>query len=237
MNIFLRSLFISASLNFWKMQNLGLCFSLLPLVPGGQKEKSSFLLRHLQYFYSHPYLSPAIVGALAKEEETFVPEKEGEIKKLKDTLMGPYASLGDQFFWDRCLPFVSVTACMVSFLYWALAPVIFIILFFPLQFWVRWKGYKEGYRLGKGGYIFFQGLELPRRGHTIRRATVLFIALSVFLWAFTVVGTAYKTALSGFFSYGLGILGVLLGFFLVRIRLSPVVIFYLMSVAFCMLFI
>ena len=70
-NIFIRSLFIHSFLNFPRMQNLGFCFSVLPVLKqlhSAPEEKNDFLKRHLQLFNTHPYLSGAIIGSVVKEE-------------------------------------------------------------------------------------------------------------------------------------------------------------------------
>ncbi|MDQ1277518.1 MAG: mannose system component [Thermodesulfobacteriota bacterium] len=100
---FLRSLFIMASLNFQRMQNLGFAFAILPLsrrMGKDEKRISSFLVRHLEYFNTHPYLSGAVLGSvIALETATGHHEQTPDISRLKKSLMGPYAAIGDSFLW------------------------------------------------------------------------------------------------------------------------------------------
>jgi len=161
-NIFLRSLTIQVSFNFWRMQNLGFVFSMLPLLHGKRWEQSriaSFLSRHLQMFNTHPYLASSVIGSVAgMEEEGVAPE---EVEDLKKALMGPYAAIGDSFFWAALRSVSGVGAVILAFSGTLLAPLSFLLLYTPAQLWVRGAGFLEGYRRRRNGIDFIRKLDLP----------------------------------------------------------------------------
>jgi hypothetical protein len=67
LGIFLRSLTIQVSFNFWRMQNLGFAFAMLPMIrqqDGDRMRIAASLANHLQMFNTHPYLvAPRKKGA------------------------------------------------------------------------------------------------------------------------------------------------------------------------------
>ena len=167
LKIFLSSLFIQSSFNYRGMQNLGFAFSLLPLarrLQGDSKRLSAFLTRHLQLFNTHPYLSGPIIGSVARMEAINAEKgNEGaEIVSFKNALMGPYAALGDSFFWGAMKPFASIFSIVFALQKSLLAPLVFIMLYNPAHLWVRVRGFVEGYRRGKNGIDFIRSLNLPR---------------------------------------------------------------------------
>ena len=105
-SVFWRSFPLQASFNYERMQNVGFCYSLLPVLKRlypEKKEASEALKRHLSFFNTTPQLVTFITGAcIAMEEEN---KKSGDqfdiesIAALKAALMGPIAGIGDSFFW------------------------------------------------------------------------------------------------------------------------------------------
>lgn len=168
------------------MQNLGFAFSMIPMIEGEDKSStrvSEFLLRHLQLFNTHPYFSASILGSVARAEEELRPGQDGaQIVQLKNTLMAPYAAIGDAFFWGSWRPFVAIVAVTLSLLGFSWAPVVFLVLYNPLHLWIRWQGFRDGYRLGNRGVQFVQALNLPALNPWIRWSSVAVLALLTFGW-------------------------------------------------------
>lgn len=178
LKIFLSSLFIQSSFNYRGMQNLGFAFSLLPLARllAGDKERLTTLLtRHLQLFNTHPYLSAPIIGSVVRmEEENMEVDKAGAAAvNLKNALMGPYAALGDSFFWGAMKPLAAVFSVLLALQEYLLAPLALLLLYNPVHLWVRVRGFVEGYRRGKEGIDFIRCLELPRLTGRIRWISLL----------------------------------------------------------------
>ncbi len=135
------------------------------MIPFAKKKRltgdglKSFLIRHLGFFNSHPYLSSYIIGAVGKME---IEERgEDDILELKSMLMGPLSLLGDQIFWERLKPMLmlSVIFAIIYINYpvitgyrleiiWVLA--VALVAHNLVQFIVRWRGLIWGYSSGTG---------------------------------------------------------------------------------------
>jgi len=225
LRIFLRSLTIQGSFNLWRMQNMGFAFSLLPFLlrnPGAGRRAAAAVERHLQMFNTHPYLAAPIIGAVVKTEEEGAAVE--AVDRLKTALMGPYAAIGDSFFWGVLKTFCAVGATLVALAGTLLAPLAFLILFTPAHFWVRGKGYLEGYRRGKDGIDFIRGLDLPGAGGRIRS----FLPVVVGILA-AAAGDAVRrswTSLPEIPATAVAFFVILLSFLAVRRGISPLAILY-----------
>jgi PTS system mannose-specific IID component len=163
--VFFRSFFIQGAWNFTGMQNLGLCFTLSPVmrdVAKTKKERAEMLHRHLEFFNTHPYMASPIIGALIKieEEEKTISGAE-KVREVKWMLSGPFAAIGDMFFWSTLKPLSSFAAITAAFLGSVFAPIIFIIIFNTFHLWMRARGLSEGLRHGVGVVEFIRKLGLP----------------------------------------------------------------------------
>jgi PTS system mannose-specific IID component len=177
-SVFMRSLTIQVSFNFRRMQNLGFAFAMFPLIAEQRKdlgEKEVFLARHLQMFNTHPYLVSSVIGSVARiEEEASTPES---AQDLKNVLMGPYAAIGDSFFWGALRSFSAVGAVILALAGILMAPLAFLLLCTPAHLWVRVKGFLEGYRCGRNGIDFIRALDLPKESVKIRYLSLILIGL------------------------------------------------------------
>jgi mannose/fructose/N-acetylgalactosamine-specific phosphotransferase system component IID len=175
-SIFLRSLTIQASFNFYRMQSLGFAFSLLPLTcqEGDREGRSASLTRHLEMFNTHPYLTALVIGSVVRLEE------DGDTAAadyLKKAVMGPYAAIGDPFFWGALRSFSSATAVLLALKGVLLAPLALLILHNPTHLWIRAKGFIEGYRRGKGSIDFIRVLSLPGIAGRVRLLSLILIGI------------------------------------------------------------
>ena len=182
-NIFFRSLLIHASFNFRRMQNLGFAFSLVPLFRHLQRNGhhvGTLLARHLQMFNTHPYFSGPIIGTVVKMEEMAASGRNGhpdDTAVLKGALMGPYAALGDSFFWGSLRPFSAIIGVTMAVNGSPMAPMAFLLLFNPPHIWIRWKGFIEGYRRGRLGVEFIRDLHLLEAARKIRWASLVVLGI------------------------------------------------------------
>jgi PTS system mannose-specific IID component len=175
-HIFLRSLTIQASFNFYRMQSLGFVFSLLPLARQkcDPQRLSELLTNHLEMFNTHPYLTALVIGSVVRLEE------DGDTAAadyLKKAVMGPYAAIGDPFFWGALRSFSSATAVLLALKGILLAPLALLILHNPTHLWVRGKGFIEGYHRGKGSIDFIRVLDLPGVTGRIRLLSLIMIGI------------------------------------------------------------
>jgi PTS system mannose-specific IID component len=160
------------------MQNLGFVFAVIPLIKStgmDGMEVSRMLKRHLQMFNTHPCLAGAVLGSVVKLEEEIQDGR--EVEDLKNTLMGPYAAIGDAFFSGTWRPFAAIGAVvlMMEGVYWA--PLFFLILYNPVSFYVRLKGFIEGYRRGRRGIDFIGGLNLQGLAGNVRWLSVMLLGI------------------------------------------------------------
>jgi PTS system mannose-specific IID component len=178
--IFLRSLFIAAALNFRRMQNLGFAYAMMPVIRKKQDtaaETDERLTRHLQMFNTHPYLSTPLIGSLVRmEEEQDGPDGASSVEMVKKSLSGPYAAIGDTFFWGALRPCGGIVAVALSGLGWALAPLAFLLIYTPAHICVRTQGFLEGYRRGKQGVEFVRRMDLPRIAGRLRWISLVVLA-------------------------------------------------------------
>lgn len=175
--IFLRSLLIQASWNVSRMQGLGFAYAAAVLVrkkaDAEDAEGRDLLGRHLQRFNTHPYMAAPVIGSVARLENE---GRSSEATELKEALMGPYAALGDTFFWGALKPFSAVVALCFAIQGSLLAPVIFILLYNPVSFRVRIRGFLEGWRHGKNGIDFVRRLDLPEQTRRLRWGSAIVLA-------------------------------------------------------------
>lgn len=179
LRIFLRSLTIQVSFNFRTMQGLGFAFSMLPLINRGEKSVSGktqdFVKRHLRMFSTNPYLVPAVIGSVARLEEDG--KDVAEVEAVKKALMGPYAAIGDAFFYGALRLFSAVLSVLIAFSGSSYAPFAFMAIFSPPQIVVRTGGFLSGIRLGRGGFNYIRALDLPRDSSVLRYGSLIVLAV------------------------------------------------------------
>jgi PTS system mannose-specific IID component len=232
--VFLRSLFIQCSLNFWRMQNLGFVFSTIPLVRKLGKNKqqvSNMLTRHLQFFNTHPYMSGSVIGSVLSLEEDFFEDGNcPEADKLKNALIGPYAAVGDSFFWGSLKPFSAIVGVALAIKGFLLAPLIFLLIYNPFHIWIRLKGFVEGYSKGREGVDFIRKTDLPRMYRKIRWLSVISLGILTYL-----ASTALSYSSVFYFEVMEKVLILIvigLVFFMIKKGISPLNILYGMTILF-----
>jgi mannose PTS system EIID component len=227
LNIFIRSLTVQASFNFWRLQNLGFTFAMLPLIRRQSEDRTriaELVTAHMQMFNTHPYMASSVIGAVARLEEE---GRTGEVAGLKKALMGPYAAIGDSFFWGALRSFSAVGAVIaVSEEVWP-ALLVFLLSYSPAHLWVRAMGFLEGYRRGRNGIDFIRRLDLPAMVGKVRFLSLILIgglaaiAVDTTCRSWTFVPAVPATAMATFM--------FLLFFLGVRRRISAVRMLYGMS--------
>jgi len=141
--LFVRSLSIQGSWNFPRMQGLGFLYSLLPWfkkVSGGDFKEVCH--RHLGYFNTNPYMSPYVLGVVARLEQE---GKGGESIKARKSRMGPLGAMGDGYYWATLLPVTVMISVTISFFWAAAAPVVFLLIYNTIHLKNRWTYLNSGY--------------------------------------------------------------------------------------------
>jgi len=237
--IFFRSFFINANLNFRKMQNLGFVMTITPLVRPWNlptKEAAELLTRHLQIFNTNPYFAASISGSVIRLEEEKSKDKKltSDAAVVKHTLMGPYAAIGDAFFWGALRPFAAVIACILAYSEYIFAPLALLLLFNPFHVWIRLKGFLEGYRRGKEGIDFVKKINLPRMTVIIRWLSLIILAGSTVFWH-TCAGCLPLIVSSGLMMNITAIIIILVCFLLIKRMISQFYILYFAALFFLLI--
>ncbi|MFM2484907.1 PTS mannose transporter subunit IID [Celerinatantimonas yamalensis] len=155
-SVFLRSNLFQGSWNFERMQALGFCFSVVPMIrrlyPENNEERKQAIRRHLEFFNTHPYVAAPILGVtLAMEEQRANGAKEiddAAINGIKVGLMGPFAGVGDPVFWGTMRPVFGALGAGIAMSGSLLGPIMFFFLFNLCRLLVRYYGVAYGYKKG-----------------------------------------------------------------------------------------
>ncbi len=153
--VFLRSNLFQGSWNFERMQALGFSFSMVPVIrrlyPENSEERKQAIKRHLEFFNTHPYATPPILGvSMAMEEQRAngAAIDDGAINGIKIGLMGPLAGVGDPIFWGTMRPVFAALGAGIAQQGSLLGPLLFFVLFNLVRLLVRYYGVAYGYHKG-----------------------------------------------------------------------------------------
>jgi PTS system mannose-specific IID component len=171
------------------MQNLGFAMAIIPLIKEwnlSKKETGNLLTRHLQMFNTHPYFSAPVLGSVVNLEKEQLQNENplNDTVVVKQSLMGPYAAIGDTFFWAALRPFTLLVAVVLAYKGFIVAPFVFLLLYTPAHILVRLKGFIEGYKRGKQGVEFIRIMDLPRWAVKIRWLSLFVLAGAAFWLTF-----------------------------------------------------
>lgn len=242
---FFRSFLLQALWNYERMQNMGFAFSLVPLLRHAYSSKERFqaaLRRHTQFFNTHPYFAPIVMGVAYHKEAASAqaPREDATITVLKDSMGGAFGAVGDHVIWGTWRPFCALSAIFVGLLVsypttdneftgsffdleaartcalWWIAG--FLCLFNALHIWIRWTGLYKGATQGPKVVAWVQSLQLQKWASQIRRLGLLIVGALI-------VGYLSRWRDSQMLVW---MFGVLLGAMILRRwRCSGVTIFYL----------
>ncbi len=91
--------------NFERLMALGMTQVMIPIFRSlgyeGEKLREGYK-RHLVFYNTHPYFGSLIMGVMAAMEETKANDDSitpAAINDVKVAMMGPFAGIGDSFFW------------------------------------------------------------------------------------------------------------------------------------------
>lgn len=233
--IFFRSLTVQNSFNYRNMQGVGFAYAMQPLTIsekyGENKDKARFLLRHAQMFSTNPYLFPAVAGSVVRMEEDGA--KESEVEDFKNALMGPYAALGDSFFWGALRLFSSGWAVLFALSGSLYAPLLFLFFFSPPQIFIRVGGYLSGLRSGRNGFSYIRSLDLPSKTSLFRYGSLAVLGFAAAASVSTIGNCTGSTP--SFVDMIIGSLVFLLSFWGIKKGVSSVKMLYGIAVV-CMIF-
>ena len=107
---FVRSNFLLGSFNFERMQSMGFCVAMMPILKrvygDNTEEMKAALKRHLEFFNTQPFVAAAIMGIIGAMEEKRANGADispATLSGVKVGLIGPLAGVGDPIFWGTIL--------------------------------------------------------------------------------------------------------------------------------------
>ncbi|MFZ2943504.1 MAG: PTS system mannose/fructose/sorbose family transporter subunit IID [Latilactobacillus curvatus] len=153
-SVWLRSTFLQGSWNYERMQNGGWAYSLIPAIKKLYKTKedrAAALVRHMEFFNTHPYVASPIIGvtlALEEERANGAPIDDVTIQGVKVGMMGPLAGIGDPVFWFTVKPIIGALAASLAMSGNILGPIIYFIAWNAIRMSFMWYTQELGYRAG-----------------------------------------------------------------------------------------
>lgn len=226
LKMLLRSFCLQASWNFEGLQNLGFLFVILPGLKRLHKgeDLAAACSRHLEYFNSHPYLAPCVMGATLHIEATIAcghvdVENVTDFKKM---VMAPYAAMGDAFFWGGIRPLAAVVALFFAYRgsLWAVA--VFLLMFNIPHLVFRIMGFKRGLSLGLGIIHVIQAHRLPDLAMRAKETTVVLFGGLAAVLALDLLTARH---VGGYFGFAV-LPMVLVAVWVLRRLLAPIVMIY-----------
>ncbi len=139
--------------NFKRMQNIGFVHAVLPglkkILPDSYESTAR---KYLDFFNTHPYMAPPVMGVFLHLEEQGRAETQ---ERLKQTLSSSLAAIGDTFFWATLKPIIALTLLLTIMCdhLWPVAAAIVLILYNSLHLWTMAWGFLNSYRKGPEGAI------------------------------------------------------------------------------------
>ncbi len=155
LKVFFRTFLLQLSWNYERMQGLGYCYCVLPLLKKIYKNNPQALKksvkRNLEFFNTNSYMAnPIISTTLAMEEKLAQDDNmdESAISSIKVSLMGPLAGIGDSLFWFTLIPICAGIGISLAAGGNLLGPLAFLIVFNIFSIALRYIGTMKGYELG-----------------------------------------------------------------------------------------
>ncbi|MGL5767565.1 MAG: PTS system mannose/fructose/sorbose family transporter subunit IID [Sarcina sp.] len=152
--IWWRSTFLQGSWNYERMQNGGWAFAMVPAIKRlykSKEERSAALVRHLEFFNTHPYVASPIIGvtlALEEDRANGTPVDDAAIQGVKVGMMGPLAGIGDPVFWFTVRPILGALGASLALSGNILGPIIFFVGWNIIRMAFMWYTQEFGYKAG-----------------------------------------------------------------------------------------
>jgi len=106
--------------NFERLMALGMTQVMIPIFRSlgytGEKLKKGYE-RHLVFYNTHPYFGSLIMGVMVAMEEAKANDESitpSAINDVKVAMMGPFAGIGDSFFWGTIHPIIFAIAANLA---------------------------------------------------------------------------------------------------------------------------
>ena len=144
-----RSLLNQAIFNYERMQNIGFTATLTPCLKKIYKDDKKKLAEvtedNLEFINTHNVLVPFLEGLMVSLYEG--DEDPETVKKIKISMFGPLAGIGDAIFWFTVMPIMSGICASLASEGNILGPILYFLVFlavFLLRFPLAHMGYSAG---------------------------------------------------------------------------------------------
>ncbi|HWS43853.1 MAG TPA: PTS system mannose/fructose/sorbose family transporter subunit IID [Pseudoflavonifractor sp.] len=153
-SVYRRTLTLSATYNYERMQGLGYVYAMIPVINRFYKtkeERAAGYKRHFEIFNTTPSVAGFITGLSASMEKEAAQDAsfdKSSINAVKVSLMGPFAGIGDTIFWAalRIITLgIGISLCMAGNF---LGVIVHLLLFNVLAHITRYYGVYWGYGMG-----------------------------------------------------------------------------------------
>lgn len=150
---FIRSNFLQGSWNMERMQALGFCFGMVPIIKKlyeGEERKQA-IKRHLEFYNTQPFVTAPIIGVVAAMEEQKANGKDiqdGVINGIKVGMMGPLAGVGDPVFWFTLRPILGALGASLALGGSIVGPLLFFFAWNIIRMAFIWYTQEFGYKVG-----------------------------------------------------------------------------------------
>ena len=153
--LFIRQFPLLGSMNFTRMEGLSYGWALAPMLKkiyaNNPHRYLESLKRNSQFFNTNQHLAPFIMGltlSMEKENAANPNFDTSSINGIKVALMGPFAGVGDSFFYGVLRIIATGIAIGLASQGNPLGPLLFLLIYNIPSYLLRYYGGVMGYRLG-----------------------------------------------------------------------------------------
>lgn len=152
--VFWRTLSLSASYNYERMQGLGYVYSMIPVIKRyykDDKDRIEAYKRHFELFNTTPTVAGFITGLSTSMEKEAAEDPgfdKASINAVKVSLMGPFAGIGDSIFQGSLRIITLGIGISLALEGNFLGVILHLLLYNVIAHLVRYYGVFTGYNMG-----------------------------------------------------------------------------------------
>ncbi len=152
--VFWRTMTLSSTYNYERMQGLGYVYSMIPVIDRYYEKKEDKIAaykRHFELFNTTPTMGGFITGLSTSMEREAVLDpsfNKDSINAIKVSLMGPFAGIGDSIFWGSLRIISLGLGIALAKQGSILGPIIHLLIFNIPAHMVRYYGVFAGFNMG-----------------------------------------------------------------------------------------
>jgi PTS system mannose-specific IID component len=160
--VFVRLLFIQATLHRRGMQNLGVLHALDAAASRISPKGNGLLLRHTEYFNTNPNTAPLVVGGVLRIEDEGEAGARASVSRFKQAAGSALAAVGDVLFVGALKPLALTLACLSAIYSFFPGLLAVLLLYNAVVIASRYWGVSFGYSRGWGVVDTFSGHGVQR---------------------------------------------------------------------------